>query len=229
MLVSFRLVRSNAAVVALIVMLAVAARLGIAADEVVVWKLEQLGSIGGQPTSVEGSPKLIDALGGKVVQFDGEDDGLFVDVNLLAGLSQFTAEVVFRPAAEGAKEQRFVHLQEDGSENRLLFEIRLTDDNRWYLDTFIKSGAGNYTLLAREHPHPIGPWYHAAVVVDGRTMRHFVNGKEELSMPIEFVPQKQGRSSFGCRINKVSWYKGEIGQLRITPRALSPQQFSDVR
>ena len=116
-------------------------------------------------------------------------------------------------------------MQEDASENRLLFETRLTDDNRWFLDSFIKSGEGNYTLYAEKSLHPIGPWYHAAVVVDGTTMRHYVNGKEELSTPINFKPQQPGRTSIGVRINKASWYKGAVRQLRITPRVLTPQEF----
>ena len=106
----------------------------------------------------------------------------------------------------------------------MLFEIRLADD-RWFLDTFIKSGDGNYTLYAEKSTHPVGPWYHAAVVVDGTTMRHYVNGQEELSTPIKFEPQKTGRTSIGVRINKVSWFKGTVRQIRITPAVVLPRDF----
>jgi hypothetical protein len=190
-----------------------------------VWDLNQLDEIGGHKTTIAGAPRLIDTPHGKAAEFNGATDGLFLDTNPLAGFTEFTVEVIFRPAAAGPKEQRFVHFQEDGSENRLLFETRLTDDNQWFLDTFIKSGDGNYTLLANRSHHPIGPWYHAAVTMDGKTMRHFVNGKEELSTPIQFQPLKPGRTSLGVRINKVSWYKGAIRQLRITPRILAPNDF----
>jgi hypothetical protein len=193
--------------------------------EPVIWNFTQLDQIGGHKTSVVGAPRVIDTPEGKAVEFDGVDDGLFIDFNPLAGMEKFTAEVIFRPDAGGPPAQRFVHLQEDGGENRLLFETRLTADNRWFLDTFIKSGDGNYTLLAEKWPHPIGPWYHAAVVMDGRTMRHFVNGKEELSTPIVFKPQQPGRTSIGVRINKVSWYKGAVRQFRSSPGMLTPEQF----
>jgi hypothetical protein len=63
------------------------------------------------------------------------------------------------------------------------------------------------------------------VVVDGRTMRHFVNGREELSVPIEYQPQTSGRTSIGVRQNKVHWFKGAIRQMRFAPRALSPREF----
>jgi hypothetical protein len=191
----------------------------------ITWDFTQLDQVGGHKTTVVGAPRVIDTPGGKAVEFDGVDDGLFVDFNPVAGLEKFTAEVIFRPDAGGPQAQRFFHLQEDGSENRLLFETRLTADNQWYLDTFIKSGDGNYTLLAEKWPHPIGPWYHAAVVMDGKTMRHYVNSKEEMATPIVFKPQQQGRTSIGVRINKVSWFKGAVRQFRLTPSALGPQEF----
>jgi hypothetical protein len=197
----------------------------VSAQSAVVWDLNRLDLVGGHRTTMAGAPRLIDTPQGKATEFDGKGDGLFIDTNPLAGLSKFTAEVIFQPYAGGPKEQRFVHMQEEGSESRLLFEIRLTDDNRWFLDAFIKSGDGNFTLYAEKATHPVGPWYHAAIVMDGTTMRHFVNGVEELSTPITFKPQNSGRTSIGVRLNKVSWYKGAVRQLRITPAALAPGQF----
>jgi len=193
--------------------------------EPVTWNFNQLDQIGGHKTTVLGEPRVIETPEGKAVEFDGVDDGLFVDFNPLAGLEKFTAEVIFRPDAGGPQAQRFFHLQEDGSESRLLFETRLTPDNQWFLDSFIKSGDGNYTLFAEKWPHPIGPWYHAAVVMDGKTMRHYVNGKEELSMPVMFKPHQPGRTSIGVRMNKVSWFKGAVRQFRLTPAVLMPEQF----
>jgi len=190
----------------------------------VVWQLTRLDEIGGHKTTLVGSPRLIEAGQSKAVEFDGKADGLFLDINPITGLKQFTAEVIFRPYAGGAKEQRFLHFQEDGSDNRLLFEIRLADD-RWFLDTFIKSGEGNHTLYAEKSTHAVGPWYHAAVVVDGTTMRHYVNGEEELSTPIKLEPLKQGRTSIGVRINKVSWFKGAVRQGRGTSAVLSSRDF----
>jgi len=189
-----------------------------------VWEFTRLDEVGGQKTTLVGSPRLVETPEGKAIEFDGKGDGVFLQSNALSGLKQFTAEVIFRPYAGGAKEQRFLHFQDEGSDNRLLFEIRLTDD-RWFLDTFIKSGAANHTLFAEKSTHPVGPWYHAAVVVDGATMRHYVNGEEELATPIKFEPLKQGRTSIGVRINKVSWFTGAVRQVRITAAALSPKDF----
>jgi hypothetical protein len=191
----------------------------------IVWNVDQLGRLGEHQTTIVGAPRVIEAKEGKAIQFDGKGDALFLEFNPLAGLKQFTVEVVFQPQVEGPKEQRFLHFQEAGSENRLLFETRLTDDKRWFLDTFIKSGEGNYTLFAEKSLHPIGPWYHAAVVVDGKTMRHFVNGEEELNTDIALTPLGKGQTSLGVRINKLFWFKGAIRKVRITPSPLSPQDF----
>jgi hypothetical protein len=211
-------------------MVSTAGALGAAEpDAPTLWKLEQLESLGGQPTTILGEPRLIDAPGGKAVAFDGRDDALFVDMNPLAGLRQFTVEVVFRPDAGGPKEQRFLHFQERDSESRLLFETRLTDDGRWFLDTYLKTAKVNSTLFAEKSPHAIGPWYHAAVVVDGKSMRHYVNGTEELQADIDFEPLAAGQTSLGVRANKLFWYQGAIRQVRITPRVLSSHDFQDLK
>jgi len=197
-----------------------------AARKPVVWPLDQLDVIGGHKATVIGAPRLIESPQGKGVEFRGSD-GLFADANPLAGLNEFTAEVIFQPYKEGLKEQRFLHFQEDDSDNRLLFETRLTGDGQWFLDTFLKSTDGNCTLFADKSLHPIGPWYHAAVVMDGKTMRHYVNGKLELDKPLDFQfkPLGPGKTSLGVRMNKVSWFSGVIREVRITPRPLSPDEF----
>jgi len=209
-----------------------------AAAAPIVWTLDRLEAIGGHPTMVLGQPRVIeaaaqaaaggqpaDAAASKALAFDGVDDGLIVDANPLSGLATFTVEVIFRPERGGPAAQRFVHLQEAGSDNRLLFETRLIAGDRWFLDTFLKCGSGNHTLFAEQHPHPIGPWYHAAVTVDGRLMRHYVNGKEELAQAVDFRPLGPGQTSLGVRLNQVSWYQGAIRTLRITPRVLAPAEF----
>src|SRR6478672_1584090 len=83
----------------------------------VVWQFARLDDIAGHNTTLAGSPRLIEAHQGKAVEFDGKTDGIFLDVNPVSGLKQFTAEVIFRPYAAGPKEQRFLHFQEDGSDN----------------------------------------------------------------------------------------------------------------
>lgn len=190
-----------------------------------IWNIDNLDTIGGHKTTVLGAPTVIETAAGKAVEFDGESDALFIDYHPLADLEMFTAEVVFCPYANGRPEQRFFHMQEDGSEHRVLFETRLTDDNQWFLDTFVHFEGGSCALFAADFKHPIGPWYHAALTVDGKMFRHFVDGNLELEEEMAFVPQGAGRTSLGTRINQVDWYKGAIRQACFTPRILSPAEF----
>ena len=106
-----------------------------------------------------------------------------------------------------------------------MFETRLVEGDRWFLDTFIKSGQRSAVLYAENHIHDTGAWQHAAIVVDGETMRHFVDGQLELGESLLYEPQSTGRTSLGARINEVHWFKGAIRTVRFTPRALSPDEF----
>jgi hypothetical protein len=190
------------------------------------WELNSDSSqVGGYPTQVLGAPKLIETPQGKALEFDGKQDGIIVAANPLADAERFTLEVIFRPEAGGPKEQRFVHLQEAGSENRILIEARLTEDNRWFLDTFIRSGETDQTLYAEKFLHPVGKWFQAALVFDGREMRHYVNGVREMAAPIHYRPLKAGQTSLGVRLNRVFWFKGAIRKVRFTHGALAPADF----
>ena len=197
-----------------------------AADKGVInWNLDRLDSIGGHKVTVVGQPRVIETPEGKALQFDGVDDAIFLEVNPLAGLKEFTVEVIFRPDAGGPKEQRFFHLQEAGSENRVLFETRLTDDGKWFLDTFLKSGEGNYTQFAKDHLHPLGPWYHAGADDRRQADAALRQRQGRIGDRDRLQAADRGQTSLGVRINKVHWYQGAIRQVRITPRVLPPEAF----
>jgi hypothetical protein len=190
------------------------------------WELNSDSSpVRGYPTQVLGAPKLIEIPQGKALEFDGKQDGIIVTANPLADVERFTLEVIFRPDAGGPKEQRFVHLQETGSENRILIETRLSTDNRWFLDTYIRSGETDQTLYAEKFLHPVSEWFQAALVFDGGEMRHYVNGLQEMAAPIRYQPLKAGQTSLGVRLNRVFWFKGAIRMVRFTNRALAPADF----
>jgi hypothetical protein len=189
-----------------------------------LWTFDRTDQLGGHPTKILGNPRVIDTEVGKAVAFNGKGDALFVDVHPLAGAEVFTWEVIFKPDADGAREQRFFHLQENGSDTRMLFEIRIAEDG-WYLDSFVMSSTGSRTLMNRANHHPFGAWYHVAMVYDGREFRNYVNGAQENQGEVKFAPQKAGRSSAGVRINLVDYFKGAIAVSRMTRRALTPEEF----
>jgi len=197
-----------------------------------LWQIDNVNSISGFETSKLSMPQIIETNGSKAVLFDGLDDGLLVESNLLDGVSSvFTIEIIFRPDASYPNNiaQRFLHIQNPEDENRrVLIELRLHEDNTWYLDTFIKSENSELTLVDAKYLHPVGEWYHTALVYKNGTMQHYVNGIKELSGNVEFLPIHNAKTSIGTRMNKVSWFKGGIKKIRVTHKALTPLEFMDI-
>jgi hypothetical protein len=190
----------------------------------VTWKIDNLKKIGGNAVSIIGNPRVINAPGGKTLVFDGVGDGLVVSANPIAGARAFTLEAIFRPDANGAKEQRWFHIQQENSENRVLLETRLVE-GQWFLDTYIRSGEKNRALFAENFKHEVGVWYHVALVFDGTEMRHYVDGKQEMSGALTIAPLGQGQTSIGVRMNRMYWFKGAIRKARFTAKALAPNEF----
>ena len=193
-----------------------------------VWTFDRLDKIGGHTVTVIGHPRVIDTPAGKAIEFNGVDDGLFIDVHPLAGAQTFTWEAVFRPDG-GNTEQRWFHLEENpatglDSNNRMLFEIRVVD-GRWCLDAFNKSSSGSGTLLNRRNLHELGRWHHVAAVYDGTEFRSYVDGVQDGAAHIHLTPQGAGRTAVGVRMNKLFYFKGAVRTARFTRRALAPSEF----
>jgi hypothetical protein len=183
---------------------------------------------GSDGVSLTGKPGRIKSPYGEAVWFDGEKDGIFISENPLKGLISYTVEAIFCPDKNGPEEQRFLHIGEiDG--DRMLIETRTTRDNNWYLDTFIMSGEAKKALINPALVHPIGPWYHVALTVDmtGK-MRNYINGEFELEGHVGRKEINSGEMSAGVRRNKVSWFKGAIYRIRITPGVLRPEDFMKI-
>lgn len=194
-------------------------------SQVVVWKLDSLKKIGGHRVEALGEPKVIKTDKGKAIYFDGVDDGILIDNNPLAGAGTFTVEAIFRPDPDGLAEQRWLHVEDtENIESRVLLETRLRGDE-WFVDTFIRSGENRMPLLAENFKHPLGQWFHVALVFDGKEMRHYVNGKFEMSGPLTIKPFGKGKSSIGVRQNKVYWFKGAVRKVKFSHQALSPDKF----
>jgi hypothetical protein len=174
---------------------------------------------------ISGSPALVDSPYGKAVWFDGIDDGYFLENNPLNGLSCFTIEAIICPDADGPFEQRFLHIGGTDSD-RLLLELRLTPENNWYLDTFILCGESKQAVIDPQLLHPAGKWYHVVLTLDKTgKMTNYINGKVELTGNVSYRPINSGAMSLGARRNKVSWFKGAIYKVKITPEVLEPKGF----
>ena len=189
------------------------------------WVFDDIHSIGGASVGLLGSPVVRHNGKFAALKFDGVRDGLILPYDPLQGLHRFTIEILFRPDLEGPPEQRFFHT-EDKTGRRVLVELRLAD-GRWCLDTFLRDSLTQYrTLIDRTKTHAAGQWYWIALVYDGSAMAHYVSGVKELDGPVQFSPMSEGETSVGVRLNRVSWFKGEIREARIYDRALEPDQLS---
>ena len=197
----------------------------VADPEPVSWVLKDFLETPFGGLSMSSEPVLTDSPAGPAVLFDGEDDAFFLDSNPLQGLRTFTLEVVFLPASDGPPEQRFLHFGFADGE-RVLLETRVTEEGRWYLDSFVQKGDANKALIDPELLHPADRWYHLAYVVDDGRLENYVDGKLELSAEIPFTPLEGGRTSIGVRLNRVFWFKGAIHSIRISPEALESESFT---
>jgi hypothetical protein len=107
------------------------------------------------------------------------------------------------------------------------FGTRLIAD-RWSLDAFVNTPAGSKALLDRNLLHPLGAWYHVAMVYDGTEFRSYVNGALQGKVTVGFTPEGKGHTSVGVRINRVNYFKGAVRATRLTRRALKPEEFIKV-
>lgn len=194
-----------------------------------LWRIDSVEQIAGMPVMALGNPQVVDSPYGNAVMFDGDGDRLLVDHNPLYGASEFTIEIIFKPndVYPNNAEPRFFHIEApDNPDRRITIELRLNDQNQWYLDTYIKSELSQYTLIDPSLVHPIEQWAHAAITYKDRQFTAFVNGKKELSAEVDYLPiAKSGQTSIGARMNQVHWFNGAILAARITHSVLSPDQF----
>jgi hypothetical protein len=172
---------------------------------------------------IAGKPGILECKYGKALKFDGSADAIFLESMPLTGLEQFTIEVIFQPSSGGNFEQRFLHCGEVQGD-RVLLELRSTQTD-WYFDAFIKVGDQQCTLIDPGLLHPLDQWYHLAYVIDNGKLNTYVNGKIELEGHIVLAPLKGDKTSIGVRQNGVSWFKGAIYKIRITNKALKPENF----
>lgn len=193
--------------------------------EPTIWRLDRLDEIGGAVPEIVGAPRLErDAAGGFVV-FDGQKDGLYVPLNPLRDLDQFTIEICFRAEPDGPPEPRFLHVQDEAN-NRALIELRIAKES-FAVDTYLGSASrgARLPLLDLTMRHPVRKWTWAALVFDRGRMEHFMEGKRELGGTVDFRSTAAGRVSLGMRGNQVHRFKGAIREVRWHQRALSPESL----
>ena len=180
-----------------------------------------------QVLQILGEPSVIETALGDAVEFDGVDDGVFLDSVPLAGMEEFTIEMIFNQYPGGAFEQRFIHMGAY-SGSRVMFESRVKPDSTWYFDAFVHLGSKEKScaLIDPELTHSCGKWYNLTLVAGKDGLRSYVDGIPQGSSSLTYEPViAEGKTSLGVRQNLVCWFRGAIFRLRITPRVLSPDEF----
>ncbi|NLB03345.1 MAG: cupin domain-containing protein [Bacteroidales bacterium] len=171
-----------------------------------------------------GEPVLVDTKLGPAVQFFGQE-AFFLNTNPLAGMKEVTVEAIFRPDADGPFEQRFLHLGEVSGE-RIMLETRVKPDGNWYFDAYVKRpDSQGYALIDSSLTHPGNRWYQVAFVCRKDSLFSYVNGQLEKTAAFSYQTINKGLASVGVRQNKVCFFKGQMYRIRITPKALNPEEF----
>ncbi len=187
------------------------------------WQIQELLKNNKEIVQLDGHPKRTKCQFGKTVTFNGIDEGITLDTLPISGLDKMTIEVIFHPTKGGNFEQRFLHFGEIKGD-RILMEMRSVEDN-WYLDAFVCSDSQKKVLVNPDILHPLNTWYHIAFVIDHNSLSTYVNHKLEMQETYNFQPITKGKTSIGVRQNKVSWFKGDIYEIKISPTILKPNEF----
>ena len=205
-------------------------------DKTENWEIDNLEEIGGHAVTVFGNPEVVETEIGKAIKFDGDGDMLLVDFNPIGSATEFTVEVVFKPDASFPNNTapRFIHIQDpdDSFEKRLMIELRLTEQNKFYFDGFLKTDTGSLALIDKNLLHSTEKWVHAAVSYKDHKLTTYINGKKQLTGKIAYDKHfinPTGKVAIGGRMNKVSWFSGMIKTLKVTQIALKPEHFMSVK
>ena len=213
-------------------------------DTSVTWILDNVDSIGGNPTIKTGDPVVIETPIGPAVLFNGIDDDLLVKANIIKGVTTFTLEAIFRPDSienpnipgNIQKEQRYLHIEKrdttQKTNRRILFETRITDNNKWWADSFVKYDSYVGILAPKQKFYSLGEWHHHALVFDGDSLYHYIDGVNDTTTAGTWGPIDDAYTSIGVRMDlrpirdPKSWFKGAIHMIKGINRVLDPSEFT---
>lgn len=190
----------------------------------VAWPIDNVANVAGYELETLGQPRPAGGSPSPSVCFAGQD-GLVFPVNPLDAQPEYTIQVLFKPDPAGPAKQQFLHLQ-DGSDNRVLMEIRLAPDGRWYLHSFVRSGKQEQELAAPELVHDAAAWYWVALTYRDGELSQFVNARRQAFAMPSLVPMRRGNMSVGIRLSAENGFKGCVRELRFATAALPATELA---
>jgi len=201
-----------------------------------LWDIDNLERIGGHEVTVLGDPAVVSTELGNAVEFDGDGDRLLVHSNPIGESKEFTVELIFWPDAcyPNNTDPRFVHIQDpdDPQNKRVMIELRLNASNECYLDGFILTDIENLALIDETLTHPTETWLHAAITYKDGVFKTYMEREEELSGNVAFrdmILGSTGKTSLGARMDARNWYRGKMKTLKVTRKALQPEEFLEIK
>ena len=193
------------------------------AQQSIVWDASSYPEI----SQIHGQPMIIETPLGPAVEFNGSTDGVFTNSVPVAGMDEITLEVIMNQYGNCNFENRYIHMGELNGP-RIMFETRVTPENLWYADFFVVMTQGTETALMidPQKTHPTDQWYNVTLVGTKDGVKGYVNGVLEGEAPLNYRNMiNQGCTSIGVRQNLRSWFRGAVYKIRVTPRALTPDEF----
>lgn len=217
------------------------------AQQATTWRFDNLTEIGSAKVVTVGKPQIVDTSLGKAIHFEGHGntnssnpesgnpagDAIYLNAAPLSGDATYTFEVIFRPSSKGAPAQRFFHMQDNNSQSRRMFEIRIVN-HQWCLDTVgidVAHGTEQHgvTLVCdAAHLHPLDRWYVATATYDGKTLRGYVDGRLQGEIDVTLAPLPPGTTSIGTRIDKRDFFTGDLYAARFQAKVLPAAEFLKV-
>lgn len=180
-------------------------------------------TLGSRPEPERTDPRWAQGLRGSAVRFDGEDDFLMVPGVDQARLSAFTFEAWVKPV---------------GSSREIILDYGGTS---WGF-AFSKAWHGAYVAIghrprgtrvsAPQFSVSIGRWNHLAATYDGREVRIYINGRQEIQQTV-LPPIGKGNRGWPLIIGKVRsnhyHMTGLLDELLVLDVSRTPDEvFSDM-
>jgi hypothetical protein len=171
--------------------------------------------------TLQGPSRTASGMYGRGLVFDGDDDWVTIadsaSLDLRTGM---TLEAWVKPDAL-ADVWRTVLIKEQTG--RLAYALYANTD---------AGGPSSHVYTDRDNgvaaPNrlPQGVWSHVATTWDGSTLRVFVNGGEVASMPLDGeIATSSGALRIGGNAIWSEWFDGQIDEVRVYDRALSPAEI----
>jgi hypothetical protein len=178
-----------------------------------------------------GSPSWIPGINGTALSFDGSNDyGRVLDAPSLDITSGITLAALIKPKVEAT--QYLIKKALIGVNNGYELSLASPTSSAGAKKVFVrfneKTSGNTYRLNSSFNYIDFqNNWIHLAATYDGATIRLYLNGIQDVSMPAAFtIGTNDNALGIGAQWNGTVLFNGDIDEVRIYNRPLSPIEIS---